>query len=56
MNYYVDVHANLLPELPVVNSRPLTEQEASARLAVCKESNIKLSVAAPCFDRTELRC
>ena len=50
MNYYVDVHANMLPELPVVNSRPLTEQEASARLAVCKESNIKLSVAAPCFD------
>lgn len=50
VNYYVDVHANLLPELPAVNSRPLTAEEASARLAACRESNIKQAVAAPYYD------
>ena len=50
MNYYVDVHANLLPGLPAVNSSALTAEKASARLSVCKESNIKQSVAAPFFD------
>ena len=50
MNYYVDVHANLLPGLPAVNSSALTAENASARLSVCKESNIKQSVAAPFFD------
>ena len=49
MNYYVDVHANLLPEMPAVDCRALTAQEAETRIAVCKESNIKLAVAAPYY-------
>ena len=50
MNYYVDVHANLLPELPTVNSRALTAEEAAARITVCVDSNIKQTVAAPFYD------
>lgn len=50
LNYYVDVHANLLSGLAGIENRALTAQEAEARIAVCRESNIKLSVAAPAFD------
>ncbi len=49
MNYHVDVHANLLPGMPGIGNRALTKEEALARMEACKESNIKLSVAAPYF-------
>ena len=33
MNYYVDMHSNLLPGLAGLENRALTEQEAEERLA-----------------------
>ena len=50
MNYYVDIHANLLPGLPAAAAGALTEAEAVQRAAVFRESNIKIAVAAPAFD------
>lgn len=50
MNYYVDIHSNLLPELAGLGNRPMTETEASARISELQESNIKHAVAAPFFD------
>ena len=50
MNYYVDIHANLLPGLAGLGGGKLTGSEAEARLAVFQESNIKLAVAAPYYD------
>ena len=50
MNYYVDIHANLLPGLAGLGGGSLTEQQADARISVFKESNVKLAVAAPYFD------
>lgn len=49
MNYYVDMHSNLLPGLAGLENRALTEQEAEERLAVFRQSNVKLAVAAPVF-------
>lgn len=49
MNYYVDMHSNLLPGLPGLNCRPLTDAESATRLAAFRESNIKLAVAAPYY-------
>ncbi len=50
MNYYMDIHANILPGLAGLGGEALTEQEAAARISVFKESNIKLAVAAPYFN------
>ena len=50
MNYYVDIHSNLLPELAGLGNRPMTETEAAARISELQESNIKQAVAAPYFD------
>ena len=50
MNYYADIHANLLPGLAGLGGGVLTESEAAARISVFKESNIKLAVAAPYYD------
>ena len=50
MNYYVDIHANLLPGLAGLGGGTLTGKEAEERLAVFQESNIKLAVAAPYYD------
>ena len=50
MNYYVDIHANLLPGLPAVAGDALTSEQSAERLAVFRESNIKSAVAAPCYD------
>lgn len=49
VNYYVDIHANILPGLSGIGSRPLTEEEAAARTAAQREGNIKLAVAAPVY-------
>ena len=49
MNYYVDIHANLLPDLPAVNSTALTPAAAEKRAVEFRENNIKLAVVAPCF-------
>ena len=49
MNYYVDIHANILPGLSGIGSRPLTEAEAAERVSAQREGNIKLAVAAPYF-------
>lgn len=49
MNYYVDIHANLLPGLSAVAGGTLTEAEAVQRAAVFRDSNIKLAVAAPAY-------
>ncbi|MBR5370909.1 MAG: hypothetical protein IK130_01705 [Oscillospiraceae bacterium] len=49
MNYYVDIHANILPGLSGIGSRPLTEAEAAERVTSQREGNIKLAVAAPYF-------
>ena len=50
MNYYVDIHANLLPGLAGLGGGTLTAQEAEKRLSVFQESNIKLAVAAPYYN------
>ena len=50
MNYYVDIHANLLPGLPAVGGGTLSEENAAARTADFRESNIKIAAAAPFFD------
>ena len=50
MNYYVDIHANLLPGLPAVAGDVLSSEQAAERIAVFRESNIKSAVAAPCYD------
>ena len=52
MNYYVDVHSNLLPGLAGLENRALTETESEERLAVFRQSNIKIAVAAPVFQPT----
>ncbi len=49
MNYYVDMHANLLPELAGLGQRAMTDQEAAARLEDFRESNMKMIVAAPYY-------
>lgn len=49
MNYYVDMHSNLLPGLPGLDCRPLTDAESAARLSAFRESNIKLAVATPLY-------
>lgn len=49
MNYYVDMHANLLPGMADLNGHQLTEAESAARLAEFRESNMKMIVAAPYF-------
>ena len=49
VNYYVDIHANILPGLSGIGSRPLTAEEAVQRIAAQREGNIKLAVAAPFF-------
>lgn len=53
MNYYVDMHSNLLPGIAGLGNRALTEQEAAERLTVFRQSNIKLAVAAPFFRPSE---
>lgn len=50
MNYYVDMHANLLPGLAGLGQRALTEEEAKNRLEAFRESNMKIVVAAPYYD------
>ncbi len=50
MNYYVDIHANLLPGLPAVGGGTLSADAAAARAAAFRDSNIKIAVAAPYFD------
>lgn len=49
MNYYVDMHADLLPELAGLGQRALTEQEAAERLDAFRASNMKIVVAAPYY-------
>ena len=49
MNYYADIHANVLPGLAGLGNRPLSEAEAAERLAAMRDSNIKLAVAAPYY-------
>ncbi len=50
MNYYVDIHANLLPGLPAVAGGTLTEAEAVQRASDLRDSNVKQAVAAPFLD------
>ncbi|MCQ2417405.1 MAG: hypothetical protein MJ071_06300 [Oscillospiraceae bacterium] len=50
MNYYADIHAQILPGMASLHRRPLTEGEAQQRLSMFHDSNIKLAVAAPYFD------
>ncbi|MBQ8921808.1 MAG: hypothetical protein IJ060_06560 [Oscillospiraceae bacterium] len=50
MNYYVDIHANLLPGLPAVGGGTLSAEAAAERIAALRDSNIKIAVAAPFFD------
>jgi len=50
MNYYVDIHANLLPGLPVVGGGALSADNARARVDAFRDSNIKIAVAAPFFN------
>ena len=52
MNYYVDIHANLLPDLPAVGGGCLTPEAAVQRAAVFRDSNINLAVAAPFYSGT----
>ena len=49
MNYYVDMHASLLPGMADLNGNTLTAQESAARLAEFRESNMKMLVAAPYY-------
>lgn len=49
MNYYVDMHADLLPELAGLGQRALTEPEAAERLEAFRASNMKIVVAAPYY-------
>ena len=49
MNYYVDMHSNILPGIAGLENRALTETEAEQRLAVFRQSNVKLAVAAPYY-------
>ena len=49
MNYYVDIHANILPGIAGIGNRSLTETEARERISAQKEGNIKLTVAAPYY-------
>ena len=49
MNYYVDMHANLLPGTADLNGYVLTAEESAARLAGFRESNMKMIVAAPYY-------
>ena len=49
MNYYVDMHANLLPGMADLNGHELTASESAARLAEFRDSNMKMIVAAPYF-------
>ena len=49
MNYYVDMHAGLLPGMADTDGRILPEQEAAERLAEYRESNMKMIVAAPYY-------
>lgn len=50
VNFYVDIHANILPGLAGISGAPLTDAQAEKRLASMREGNIKLAVAAPRFD------
>lgn len=54
MNYYVDMHASLLPGLAGLGQRAMTEQEARARLAAFRDSNMKIAAAAPYFHPEEM--
>ncbi|MBP0967796.1 MAG: hypothetical protein J5722_09185 [Oscillospiraceae bacterium] len=54
MNYYVDIHANLLPGMAGLGGGVLTGRDAEERLSVFHESNIKLAVAAPYYDPEQL--
>lgn len=49
MNFYVDIYANILPEMPVIDSGALTHEQAAERIAVFRRSNIKTAAAAPLF-------
>ncbi|MBR4201152.1 MAG: hypothetical protein IKQ91_07735 [Oscillospiraceae bacterium] len=49
MNYYVDMHASLLPGLAGLGQRAMTEQEAAERIAAFRESNMKIAAAAPYY-------
>lgn len=49
MNYYVDIHADVLPELRGLHERSLTEQEAVRRLDMFRASNVKIAAAAPLY-------
>lgn len=49
MNYYVDMHACLLPGMADLNGNQLTAQESAARLAEFRVSNMKMLVAAPYY-------
>lgn len=50
MNYYVDIHANILPGMPALAGGTLTPEQAAERLAFFHRSNIKTAAAAPFFD------
>ena len=50
MNYFIDIHANILPDMPGLGHRPLTAAEAADRIRDFQENNIKVAAAAPYFD------
>ncbi|MCQ2408601.1 MAG: hypothetical protein MJ065_08790 [Oscillospiraceae bacterium] len=50
MNYYVDMHTNILPELAGLGQRALTAAEIPARLDALRKSNMKIAAASPYFD------
>lgn len=49
MNYYIDMHAGLLPGMFDTDGRILTANASAARLAEYRESNMKMIVAAPYY-------
>ncbi len=49
MNYYIDMHAGVLPGMFDTDGRILTVEAAESRLAEYRESNMKMIVAAPLY-------
>ncbi len=56
MNFYVDIHANILPGVRGIIGLPLTAEQAASRLSAMREGNIKLAVAAPRFQPEACSC
>ncbi len=50
MNYYADIHANILPDMDFAGGSVLRGERQKSRVTAMRESNIKQAIAAPLYD------